>query len=133
PLQGAYVIGKTGGNIVYTDSSGQYQITIKKGNKLEYHYVGYFIEEYKIPKRLTHITHHVKLLPKRSRLKTVEVKGFSKYVQDSLERIKDSNSFLHLPSPQFIDTHTPPEHGAGFVFHPFTYFSKEARRKRQFR
>ncbi len=133
PLSGAYIVGKSGRSIVYTDSSGHYKITVKKERTVKYHYVGYFIEEFDIPKRLTHIVHDVKLLPKRSRLKMVEVKGYSKYTLDSLDRIKDFNTFLQRSNPNFLDTHTPPEHGAGFVFHPFTYFSKDARRKRQFR
>jgi hypothetical protein len=147
PLYPATILDKTTGHAVYADSLGNYQITVQNGDELEYRYLGFYPEKYKVPAGLTRIIYDVALISKREKLKTVEVQALTPYQQDSLDRIKTFKHYLDQPVTQLMDknqhslyekntedngTNTHNLAGFGFTFHPLTFFSKKERRKRRF-
>src|SRR5699024_2236736 len=133
PLYSVVVLNKKSGNSTYTDTLGLYQITLNKGDSLTFHHFGFHTKKYKITPSQNHITQNVALVPKTNRLHTLEVQGKTKYEIDSLKRIQTFRHYLNLAPPQFIDKNAHYDGGFGLVFHPFTYFSKEAKRKRRFK
>lgn len=147
PLYPATILDKTTGYVVYADSLGNYQITVENGDELEYRYLGFYPEKYKVPAGLTRIIHDVALISKREKLQTVNVHALTPYQQDSLDRIKTFRHYLSLPVTELMEknqhslydnnaedngTNTHNLAGFGFTFHPLTYFSKKERRKRHF-
>lgn len=132
PLFPATVLDVTTGMATYADSTGYYVIKTNPGDILLFKYIGFYRDKYVVPARLEYVTHDVALLSKREKLKPVDVTALTPYQQDSLERVETFSHYLDQPIVRFTDRKTAPSFGLGFIFHPFTYFSKVERRKRKF-
>ena len=132
PLYPATVYNASTRVASYTDSAGYYQIPVRSGQRLVFSFLGFHPQEYVVPDRLAWVLHDVQMLPKSQRLQTVDVEALTPYQQDSLARREAFGHYLDLPQAPLLDKSDGPSFGFGLVFHPFSYFSKEERRKRKF-
>lgn len=132
PLYPATIVNEATNRATYADSAGYYRITAKAGDVLSFSYLGFYTQKYTVQERLEYINHPVKLISKRQKLETVDIKALTPYQQDSLDRIRTFGHYLDLPVAHLLDKSSSASSGFGLVFHPFTYFSKAERRKRKF-
>ncbi|HEX5555876.1 MAG TPA: carboxypeptidase-like regulatory domain-containing protein [Chitinophagaceae bacterium] len=132
PLYPATVLDKTSGQAVYADTKGYYRIEVQPGDQLQYSYLGFYTLKYSVPLRLTRVIHDVQLVSKREHLSEVEVHAKTPYQQDSLDRLRTFGDYLKEPVYPLMDKSSHSNGGFGLTFHPFTYFSKDQRRKRRF-
>lgn len=132
PLFPATVLNATTGMATYADSTGYYWIEANPEDILIFRYIGFYADQYVVPTRLEYVIQDVALLSKREKLEPVDVTALTSYQQDSLERIQTFSHYLDQPVTRFTDRNASPSFGLGFIFHPFTYFSKAERRKRKF-
>lgn len=132
PLYPATVLNKTTGRSVYADSEGNYRIVVNEGDVLHFSYVGFYMEQYAVPKRLPRIIHNVFLMPKTEQLGELRVNALTPYGRDSLDRANTFKDYLDEPKTRLMDRGANSEGGFGVSFHPITYFSKAERNKRRF-
>jgi hypothetical protein len=132
PLYPATVLDTTSGIAVYADSAGHYHIEVQQGEVIRFSYLGFYSETFRIPPGLTRIIHDVQLISRKQKLQPVEVRAMTSYQQDSLERAQAFGDYINQPDARLLDRQPPETGGFGLTLHPFSYFSKSERRKRQF-
>lgn len=132
PLYPATVLDTTSGVAVYADSAGYYRLEVRPGDAIRFSYLGFYSETFQVPVGLTRMIHDVKLISRKQKLQQVEVRAMTPYQQDSLERAQAFGDYMNQPDTRLLDRQPPETGGFGLTLHPFSYFSKGERRKRQF-
>lgn len=132
PLYPATVLDTTSGVAVYADSAGFYRLEARPGDAVRVSYLGFYSETFQVPIGLTRMIHDVQLISRKQKLQQVEVRARTPYQQDSMERAQTFGDYINQPDARLLDRQPPETGGFGLTLHPFSYFSKNERRKRQF-
>jgi len=109
-----------------SDFHGSYSIVASEGDQLVFSIVGYKPDTVTVAYYMLIAKYDVTLYKEVITLKNVTVT--SSYQADSLTRRNYYNNVYNLPG---ITGRNTPAHGFGISFSPFSYFSREAKQKRQ--
>jgi len=112
---------------VRSDANGNYSIAATEGEQLVFSMVGFKPDTVIVSYSMLLIQHDVTLYKQVVTLKPVTVT--SNYQADSLAR-RNYYSHMYEKLPGVTGRNTP-SHGFGVVLSPLSYFSREARQKRQ--
>lgn len=139
PLYPATITDLRSGTAAYADDSGRYRILTAGGDTLRVSYLGFYSRTFRVPAGLTRVTHDFQLTARTEKLKTLEVQALTPYARDSLDRISTFSDYLSKPEVPGVrmmehsrDPHSGIPAGLGITLHPFTYFSRDEKRKRRF-
>lgn len=125
PLFPATIVDQTQRQVTYADSAGSYQMTVFAGDTLQFSFIGYQSRRSIIPRGQPVVELNIFLRSRPQGLRGVEVRAREPLLPDSLWKIYTSPA----PEPRRNPLVGGSEFGAGgfgLVFHPFTYFSREA-------
>jgi hypothetical protein len=109
-----------------SDLNGSYSIVASEGDQLVFSIVGYKPDTVTVAYYMLMTQYDVTLYKEVITLKNVTVT--SSYQADSLARRNYYENAYALPG---ITGRNTPSHGFGISFSPFSYFSREAKQKRQ--
>jgi len=109
-----------------SDFHGSYSIVASEGDQLVFSIAGYKRDTVTVAYYMLIAKYDVTLYKEVITLKNVTVT--SSYHADSLARRNYYNNVYNLPG---ITGRNTPAHGFGISFSPFSYFSREAKQKRQ--
>lgn len=129
-LSSVNVINLTGRVVVVSDKQGQYSIRAVEGDRIIFSATGYFSDTVKVEHYMFFTTYDVTLSIKPVLLRTVTVTA-SSYQTDSINRRQHYQYLYDHKEPGLTGKNTP--QGFGISLSPVSYFSKEARQRRQLR
>lgn len=131
----ASVHNRTTGEAAMTDLGGNYRIAAHPRDKIVFSYLGYHPDSIVVTASSGEVRRDIYLIRRSEQLPQVEIGALTPYQQDSLERRQLFGTYLEKPKATVFESDKSPKGvntGFGLTLHPFTYFSKEERRKRHF-
>jgi len=125
-IKGVNVVNLNTKQFSRSDINGSYSITAAEGEQLVFSIVGYRPDTIKVEYSMLLAQHDVTLFREVISLKNVTVT--SSYAADSLARRNYYSNAYNLPGMTGRNT---PQYGFGVSLSPFSYFSHQAKQKRQ--
>ncbi len=129
-LSSVNVINLTGRVVVFSDKLGQYSMRAAEGDRIVFSATGYFSDTVIVEHYMFFTTKDVTLRIKPVLLKSVTVTATS-YQTDSLNRRLHYQYLYDRKEAGITGRNTP--QGFGISISPVSYFSKEAKQRRQLR